>query len=151
MVQRKLDGLMKSIEGELNQVRDEFLKNIAEDLVRATPKGVPDGSPVDTGAYMSSHSITTTRGAGRGRTSHGKAPNKDPQAASAEALSALMGDISSLPNEALAIYIANNSPHASRVEYGGWAKIGPYAVYTGVRERAGLHLAAAVAKVRGST
>lgn len=140
MVQRSLASLIKKIETDLDAVRDEFLRNVAEDLVNS--------SPVDTGTYVRNHSITTSTGAGGTSSSHGKPP--DDGSARPDALAKLEGQIAGLPKEATTVYIANRSPHANKVEYGGWSRTSPYAVYTTVRARAGAHLQNAVNKVRGT-
>lgn len=145
MVQRKLTSLIAKIEQDLQEVRDEFLTRVAFDLVQTS---VPT---IDTGAYITSHSITTTRGAGRGRTSHGK-PKADPSAKMQESLNQLMSDIASLPKDQTQIYMTNNAPHATSVESGGpsWrANPNGYQVYTSVRNRAGIHLQEAINKVKG--
>lgn len=139
MVQRSFSSLLKKVEKDLDLVRDEFLRNVAEDLVNS--------SPVDTGTYVRNHSITTSSGAGGRSSSHGKPP--DDGSARTDALAKLDGQISGLPSDATQVYISNRSPHANRVEYGGWAKTSPYAVYTTVRARAGLHLQNAINKVKG--
>lgn len=139
MVQRSLTAVIKKIEDDLDKVRTEFLINVAEDLVNTSKPFV------DTGAYITSHSITTTRGAGRGRTSANKPQGQDPNAKATEALSQLMGDIATIPKDQTQVFMTNNAPHANIVEY----KHG-YNVYSSVRNRAGLHLADAVNKVKGS-
>jgi hypothetical protein len=131
--------VIKKIEDDLDRVRTEFLTNMAEDLVNTSKPFV------DTGAYITSHSITTTRGAGRGRTSANKPQGQDPNAKATEALSQLMGDIAAIPKDQTQVFMTNNAPHANIVEY----KHG-YNVYSSVRNRAGLHLADAVNKVKGS-
>lgn len=139
MVQRSLTAQLKKVEEDLDKVRTVFLQAVAEDLVRSS---VPF---VDTGAYITSHSITTTRGAGRSRTSDNKPKNQDAGAKATEALSQLEGDIASIPKGQTTVYMTNNSPHASVVEY----KHG-YHVYGSVRNRSKLHLQAAINQVRGS-
>lgn len=138
MTQMKLTSLIQKIEKDLQEVRTQFLINMAEDIVGSSKP------TVDTGAYITSHSIRTTRGAGRSRTSHGKPTGQDPEAKAAEALGQLMGDIESLPKDQEQVFLTNNSPHATFVEY----KHG-YAVYEGVRNRAGYHLQDAINKVKG--
>ena len=137
MVQRSLTSVIRQIETDLQDVRDVFLTNMAEDLVNTSKPFV------DTGAYITSHSITTTRGAGRSRTSNNKPTGQDPNVKGEEALSQLLGDIAALSPDQTTVYIANNSPHASIVEY----KHG-YNVYESVRNRAGLHLQDAVNEVK---
>ena len=143
MAQFKLTSIIKRIEEDLKRVRDEFLVNMAEDIVQST---ISPKAAVDTGAYITSHSIRTTRGAGRSRTSHGKPTGQDPQAKAAEALDQLMGDIASLPDDQKQVFLTNNAPHANIVEY-----THGYAIYEGVRNRASIHLQDAIAKVKGST
>jgi hypothetical protein len=138
MVQRSFASLLKNVEQRLDEVRDEFLRNVAEDLVNS--------SPVDTGTYVKNHSITTSSGSGGSQSSHGK--EKDTGAARGVALDKLEGQIAALPAEATKVYIANRSPHANQVEYGGWARTPPYAVYTGVRARANIHLQNAINTVK---
>lgn len=139
MVQRSLTSIIQQIEQDFTDVRDEFLVNIAEDLIGSSKYFV------DTGAYITSHSITTTRGAGRSRSSHNKPQGQSPEAKGAESLDQLMGDIAALPFDQEQVYISNNAPHASAVEY----KHG-HSVYESVRSRATNHLLEAVEKVRGS-
>ena len=139
MVQRSLTAQLKKVEEDLDKVRDIFLQSVAEDLVRSS---VPF---VDTGAYITSHSITTTRGAGRSRTSHNKPKKQDPSAKATEALAQLQGNIAAIPKGQAVVYMTNNAPHANVVEY----KHG-YHVYGSVRNRSKLHLQDAINQVRGS-
>jgi hypothetical protein len=139
MVQRSLTADLKKLDQDLDKIRDVFLQNIAEDLVRSS---VPF---VDTGAYITSHSITTTRGAGRSRTSHNKPRKQEPSAKATEALAQLGDDIAAIPKDQTVVYMTNNAPHANVVEY----KHG-YHVYGSVRNRSKLHLQAAINQVRGS-
>ena len=139
MVQRSLTAQLKKVEEDLDKVRTVFLQSVAEDLVRSS---IPF---VDTGAYITSHSITTTRGAGRSRTSDNKPKNQDAGAKATEALSQLEGDIAAIPKDQTTVYMTNNAPHANVVEY----KHG-YHVYGSVRNRSKLHLQAAINQVRGS-
>lgn len=140
MVQRSLAALIKQIETDLDAVRDEFLTNIAEDLVNS--------SPVDTGTYVRNHSITTTTGSGGRQSSAGKP--KDNGSAKGDALNKLVGQVAAIPRGAETVYIANRSPHANQVEYLGWpnSSKGPYHVYESVRNRAKYHLDTAVQTVK---
>lgn len=138
MVQRSLASVLKKVEADLDLIRDEFLRNVAEDLVAS--------SPVDTGTYVRNHSITTSSGSGGRQSSHGKPP--DDGSARPEALSKLEGQIASLPRDTTTVYISNRSPHANRVEYGGWSRTGPYAVFSTVRARANIHLQNAINTVK---
>jgi len=146
MAQFKLTSIIQRIEGDLQRVRDEFLLNMAEDVVTSS---IPT---VDTGAYITSHSIRTTRGAGRSRTSHDKPTGQDPQAKAAEALEQLKGDIAGLAEDQTQVFLTNNAPHAKFVEHGGptWKKNPDgYAIYEGVRSRAKYHLEKAINEVKG--
>jgi len=146
MAQTKLTSLIKKIEEDLQKVRDEFLLNMAEDVVASSKP------TVDTGAYITSHSIRTTRGAGRSRTSHNKPTGQSPDAKAAEALEQLKGDIAGLANDQTQVFLTNNAPHAKFVESGGvnWKKNPDgYAIYGGVRNRAKYHLEAAINEVKG--
>jgi len=139
-VQRSVTQILRSVEEKLDEVRSEFLGNMARDLVSR--------SPVDTGAYVTSHSITTTSGAGRSRTSENKPRGQDTGAKQVEALEQLYSDIAAIPDGATKVYINNRSPHNKAVEFGDpWIRDGYY-VYQTVQGRAGEHLASAIAKVR---
>jgi hypothetical protein len=145
MAQIKLTALIQKIEQNLQDVRTEFLTNMAEDIVSSSKP------TVDTGAYITSHSIRTTRGGGRSRSSHNKPKGQSPEVKAAEALDQLMGDIAALPADQQQVFLSNNAPHANLVEYGGanWVeRPNGYAVYESVRNRAGLHLQKAVNTVK---
>jgi hypothetical protein len=144
MVQRSFTSLLKKVETDLDLIRTEFLKSVAEDLVNI--------SPVDTGNYVSNHSITTSTGSGGKTNSHGKP--KDDGTAKEKALTKLNEQIDSLPPDATKVFIANRSPYANKVEYLGWQgktrSTSAYYVFTSVRNRASVHLQDAINKVRGS-
>jgi hypothetical protein len=144
MVQRSFASVLKKIEADLDLVRTEFLRNIAEDLVAS--------SPVDTGNYVSNHSITTSTGSGGRTNSHGLP--KDNGTAKQKALTKLYGQVAAIPPKTTTVYIANRSPYANKVEYSGWRgkdkSTAPYRVFTTVKNRANIHLQNAVNKVRGS-
>lgn len=137
MAQIKLTALIQKIEQDLQDVRNEFLTNMAEDIVNTSKP------TVDTGAYITSHSIRTTRGGGRSRSSHNKPKGQSPEAKAAEALDQLMGDIAALPADQQQVFLSNNAPHANIVEY-----VHGYAVYESVRNRAGIHLQTAINTVK---
>ena len=112
----------------------------AEDLVRnkllAIAQTTVDLSPVDTGAYVTSHSFqTNTSSRGRGKSSRNKPRKQNKQAMRQDGLNNLVQDINALDlSSTEKITLRNDSPHARVVEYGGpnW-KIQPYGVYTQVR------------------
>lgn len=134
-MQASMTQLLKRVERQLTEVRDVFLENLAEKAVEI--------SPVDTGAYVTSHTITTVSGGGRSRTSHNKPKDQDPEAKRNEAFDQLLGDIASLPEEATKVYFTNRSPHAKYVE-----EDHGYGVFSVVRNVAPYLLEQAVLEVR---
>ncbi len=137
-MQASMTQLLRRVERQLTEVRDVFLENVAEKAVQI--------SPVDTGAYVTSHTITTVSGTGRSRTSHNKPKNQDPQAKKSEAFDQLLGDIASLPEDATKVYFTNRAPHAKAVEddHG-------YGVFAVIRNVAPALLQSAVEEVRSRT
>jgi hypothetical protein len=138
-------AVLAKVEKDLEAVRDEFLKEVAEDLVAQTT------SPIWSGQYITSHSISTSPSAGQFTSNIGGWSERttNPNAYRAEARANLMGDIAALPPKADKIYIQNNAPHARIVEFGG-GRTPAYGVFSSVSNRAGLHLQTAVNRVRGS-
>ena len=139
MVQRSLTSIIKKIEGQLDDVKTNFLQKVAATLIGY--------SPVDTGAYITSHSITSRSGNGRSRTSHGKPQRQDKAVKGAEALEQLMGDIAALSKDETNTYISNRSPHARYVENGS-PTISARFVYTQTKAMAPTLLAQAVQEAR---
>ena len=138
-------AILANVEKELEAVRDEFLKEVAEDLVKL------ETSPIWSGQYITSHSISTSPSAGQFTSNIGGWSDRttDPSAYRAEARANLMSDIAALPPKADKIYIQNNAPHARIVEFGG-GRTPAYAVFSSVSNRAGLHLQTAINRVKGS-
>ena len=137
----RISDVFAKIETDLEEIRDEFLRNMARDII--------NGSPVWSGRYVTSHQIGTTSAAGRftGNLEPMTQRTSVPQAYKSEGLANLMSDIASLPRDATKVYINNNAPHAQIVEYGG--RTNPSAVYEGAMNRAGLNLQEAINTVRG--
>ena len=147
MAQISLTSRLKKVQDDLDKIRDQFLTNMADELVQESIK------TVDTGAYITSHSIRTTRGGGRSRTSRNKPQGQDPQFEAAEALSQLYDDIAAIPKDQVQVFLTNNAPHANVVEYGNatWKKYpNGYKIYSTLRNRASIHLQDAITKVKGS-
>lgn len=145
-ISTNIAAIISKIEKDLEGVRDEFLKEVAEDLVRDTT------SPIWSGQYITSHSISTSSSAGQftgniGGENYGPRTSV-PEAYRAEARANLMGDIAALPPQADKIYIRNNAPHARIVEFGG-GYTPAYGVFSSVSNRAGLHLQKAINTVKG--
>lgn len=122
-----------SLKQKMRMVEDQV-----EDLVRkkltAIAQTTVDLSPVDTGAYVTSHSLQANSGTyGRGKSSANKPSLRNNQTAQQakkdEGFDNLMEDISRLDLEGMKkVTLRNDSPHAQAVEY----KHG-HAVYTRVR------------------
>jgi hypothetical protein len=137
-----MELLLKKVNKDLEDVRTEFYKGLVEVLVA--------NSPVDTGAYMNSHSVSTDTTSGAAQKSDGL-PRKQPeQEVKGRNLTRLFGEIDSLPPDATKVYIANRSPHSKTVEDGSWwpGKDGYYP-FKIMRSRAKVVLDAAVAQVKG--
>lgn len=93
-------------------------------------------SPVDTGAYVTSHSFKSNSSSrGRGKSSDSKPRGQNPQAKRQEGLDNLISDINSLDLSADKKFtLRNDSPHAAAVEHGEfWPRANGYFVYTQIR------------------
>lgn len=75
-------------------------------------------SPVDTGAYILSHSIVAGgKGGGRMRDSHHKPRNQNHEAKAAESMGQLSSDIAAIDfTDTKKFTLRNRSPHANSVE-----------------------------------
>ena len=136
--------VIRKIEQDLEDVRNEFLKGMAREVV------LP--SPVDTGTYVMSHNIGERSAAGQftGNIRYIGPPGQDKGAMQQEALSKLYTQIDSLPAEQTRVSLSNNSAHANIVESGGtnWTR-GPYKIYEVARNNAPRILQEAINKVKG--
>lgn len=105
-------------------------EDAAKDKLISIAQTAVTASPVDTGAYVTSHSFkTNTSSRGRGKSSANKPRGQNPETKRREGLDNLIYDINSLDLKTLKkVTLRNDSPHAQDVEY----KHG-YAVYTIVR------------------
>lgn len=139
-------AIISKLEKDLEGVRDEFLKEVANDLVSEST------SPIWSGEYITSHSISTSSSSGQFT---GNISGEDfgpktsmPEAYRAQARASLMSDIAGLPSDANRVYISNNAPHARIVEFGG-GRTPAYGVFSSVSNRAGIHLQTAINRVKG--
>lgn len=127
-VSGKLDAASSKIEGEVK----DYLKRVADSLIGQDPRedGIGAGSPVDTGAYITSHSFQPTGGrGGRSRTSKNKPKNQSWSQKAEEARSNLYADIEAADiTEERAGIFRNRSPHAAAVE-------SKHLVYTKAKDR----------------
>jgi hypothetical protein len=136
-VSRKLEQVIKLIENDLTNVRNDFLGLMANNLVDLSIATIHGGTGSDTGAYMESHSITQSKGAGRARSSRNKPTAANPAAIAEQARQMLANDIAALPVDTTNVYMNNNSPHAQSVERGkGWRGKAGYAIYTRTKREA---------------
>lgn len=115
---KKLDQLEDKAEREL----ETYVKRVADSAINATLESVSikgKRGAVDTGAYISSFSITYGRGRPRGKSSRRKQRKNPNIAGLAEAAKAnLYSDISRLDLlNTTRLTLRNNSPHAVYVEY----------------------------------
>lgn len=129
MTQVSLLKQLKKVENQLDKFPELFLNKVADYLVAEKV------SPVDTGAYIESHTITTGRTDGRARRADVRRTSSNPQANRDAARALLAGDIAALPKDATKVYVNNRSPHAKYVENGSpmWKNTGPYKVYANLR------------------
>lgn len=124
---KKMDRVKKIYH---DKIKDQ-LQDMAEFIVAR--------SPVDTGAYVTSHSLKTNRSRGRSKTSRNKPKAPNPQAKREEGLQNLLEDINKVDlMNTTKIIFRNDSPHAQAVENGGpgWKTPG-YKVYSQLRNRYG--------------
>lgn len=121
----KITGLQEDIEA-----LDEFKEAALEDFFYQAIDKLIEISPVDTGAYIESHTLKSNNTRGRGRSSSAGYRVKgggDPEVAR----ELLYGDLANLDFDSEIFVIRNDAPHATDVEYGGprWKRPG-YEVYT---------------------
>ena len=117
--EKSVSGKLKNVESKIEAAVKTELKQVADALIGEDPKGQSGvGSPVDTGAYITSHSFQPTGGrGGRMRTSAGKPKNQSWSEKAAEARANLYSDIdqADVTQERVGIF-RNRSPHAAKVE-----------------------------------
>lgn len=111
-VNQSLQGKLDSLEKKAEEIVRDKLERIASDVVKL--------SPVDTGAYITSHSFkTNSSSGGRSRTSNNKPRGQNPSTFRQIAYSQLMSDIAEIDFKTLQkITLRNDSPHARIVEGG---------------------------------
>jgi hypothetical protein len=127
-----LGAKLKAMQTELDVSVKSVLKGMANDLVA--------WSPVDTGAYVNSHSIRSGgTGGGRMKSSENKPRGQDEESQKAMAREELFTDINSLKiEEVKSITIRNRSKHASDVENGwvlGGRVLDGYHVYAMLKDK----------------
>lgn len=139
MVQATLQINKASIDRKIEEA-EEILKEKLRRSIEDKAEHIIAWSPVDTGAYVTSHSVkaNNTSSRGRSKSSRGKPRNQSHEVKKQEGLSNLLGDIQSIFSAPISnlkkITFRNDSPHSQVVEHGGpnWNKPG-YKVYTKLR------------------
>jgi hypothetical protein len=134
MVQGRASGIsflnqLQKLEGNLDLLRDEVLRGLADEIVMR--------SPVDSGAYVRSHTVGVGRSAAGQFTGNlqSNPTSANPEAERELGRVKMYTEIDSLPKEAVQVSFNNRVPHASKVEYSGWATQEPYMVYKGAASR----------------
>lgn len=128
---------IKELEDQITNYRTYFLQGMAEQVVLE--------SPVDTGTYITSHTISSSIPGGM-TSSVGKPKNQDWGTYAQIGLDKLFADIDALPDKTLtSIRMSNTAEHAGYVEY----ELG-YAPYTTVRNMANVISAQAAAKAKST-
>ena len=100
----------------ITNILRQQLKEARNDLVLEFASGVVNFSPVDTGAFVNSWSISTTSNGGRSISSRGKPRKQPPEVKKAEAISRIQSDLDSFPADLDVMYFNNRAPHANFVE-----------------------------------
>lgn len=121
MAQRTFLGQIKQLQDKLEELQESVLEDVVDQIVWS--------SPDDTGAYVLSHSIGRSGNVGYSISSADR-PSA-PGAHRSEAWRNLMSQVDSIPRNQTRIWVGNNAPHASAVEFGGpnWRR-GGYYVYS---------------------
>ena len=120
-----ISGKIKDMERQLENYKVFFLQGMAEEIILA--------SPVDTGTYITSHTISSSIPGGF-TSSLGKPKNQDFSTYAQIGLNGLFSDIEAVRDlDLTAIRISNVSGHAHVVEY----ELG-YAPYTMARDKASI-------------
>ena len=119
------------------------LKGVAEDAVRDRLTDIANFvtsiSPVDTGAYVTSHSMVAnnSNSRARGKTSRNKPRKQNREEYQSKGLSNLLSDINTIEFDKLVkVTLRNDSPHARYVEDGNGNSRG-HLVYTKTRRQFG--------------
>lgn len=122
------------LEANIDEINREVLKETAEHIVNVTRS---NKLPVDTGTYVSSHRVSagSQRNVPRTESSRKKPRGVAPGPAQAAGLSAMLTDISEIPEGGAGeARFYNTAEHADAVEFRGWTtkdkgRIPPYRVY----------------------
>ena len=107
----------KSISASIRKEIDEIAEPQVKRVIRNVAEDAIFYSPVDTGAFITSWSVVPSgSGAGRSRTSRGKAKNQPYEQKASEALQQVEADIAALDVMNTNVVLRNRAPHAPVVE-----------------------------------
>lgn len=127
---------LNKVKENLDKVAPIFLSKMAQEIVRL--------SPVDSGAYVNSHTISiNSRGIGgqlAGRLKRQGPRSPDPGAERNTALASLLAQVQSIPFDTPVVVMNNSVPHAYLVEYAGWGSTPPYLVYQTAKSKSSVFL-----------
>jgi len=126
--------VMPSFYKKMEQLDIEIEDGLRSKLMRIARSTV-DISPVDTGAYVTSFSISTGAGRPRGKSSDNRPKFQNEQAMKDTGYNQLVSDINKLDlRNTTSLTFRNGSPHATDVENGGptWKRVG-YKVFAQIR------------------
>mgnify|MGYP003637273397 FL=1 len=123
----KLTGSIEEIVQKIDATTDEAIRALLSEAIDY----LIINSPLDTGAYLESHTISNTAGAPRSQKSSKRKRGTGGSANIDKARAQLEGDVLKLNVGGEVFNIRNNSPHANIVEHniGGRIKNGKDGVY----------------------
>lgn len=125
---------MPSFRKKMEQLDIDIEDGLKNKLMRISRTAV-DMSPVDTGSYVTSFSISTGGGRPRGKSSENKPKASIKQAARDLGYDQLVSDINKLDlSNTTRFNFRNGSPHATDVENGThWKRTAGYKVFAKIR------------------
>lgn len=131
-----ISSKIKELSQSLDNYKEYFLQGMADEIILT--------SPVDTGTYITSHTLSNGTQGGF-TSSFGKPKGRSFTEYAQKGLDALYGDISAIGDDWTSARFSNIALHASDVEYEHG-----YAVYTTARNKANLISKQAAERARAS-
>jgi len=127
--------VFRQVTFRIKQAQEEAIRDRLTDIAQF----VTSISPVDTGAYVTSHSMVAnnSNSRARGKTSKGKPRKQNREEYQSKGLANLLSDINAIEFDKLVkVTLRNDSPHARYVEDGNGNSRG-HLVYTKTRRQFG--------------
>lgn len=121
-----LSGLDDDI-AAIAQYKESVVRGAMDDIIEY----LVTASPVDTGAYIESHTIKSNNTRGRGRDSSKRKRGSGGEANRELAMNQLLEDVEKLDFNSDKFVIRNDSKHSVFVEF-GTAKVKAYNIYEGI-------------------